>query len=104
MSGKVVAVDDYGNLTSSSDVQRGFQMVNKGARTSLLKQDSQSAKQSQAKSFKTKMSLANLLENEDAEEENKIVKDIDKTSSIDSIIHELLFPGNDIISCIMSYK
>ncbi len=99
MSKKVIAVDDYGNLTSSFDAQQGFQMVNKGARTSLLKQDLQSKKPVRAKStLKSKMSIANIFEHDDEDELKKNLTDIDKTLSIESLIHEILFPGNYFIT------
>ena len=102
MSKKVIAVDDYGNLTSSTDAQHGFQMVNKGARTSLLKQDSQSKKPVRAKStLKSKMSIANIFDH-DEEDEIKNLTDIDKTLSIESFIHEILFPGNYFIHTLLT--
>ena len=81
MSKRVLSVDDYGNL-ASSDAQQGFQMVNKGARTSLLKDSQKAQASTRSKSMSSKMSLANLLDNEEVEAEKKNIADIDKTLSI----------------------
>lgn len=96
MSKRVLSVDDYGNL-ASSDAQQGFQMVNYGARTSLLKDSQKAQSSTRSKSMSSKMSLANLLDNEEVEGEKKNIADIDKTLSIESILHEILFPGNHIL-------
>ena len=75
MSKRVLSVDDYGNL-ASSDAQQGFQMVNYGARTSVLKdaQKAQSSTRSRAMSSKT--SLANLLEADEVEAVKKKIADM----------------------------
>lgn len=93
---QVSSVDDFGNLTSSSDAQHGFQMVNKGSRTSILKKEiSQRKKVIRSRSsLKSKISLANLFENDEEDEGKKKLTDIDKTLSIESFIHEIFFPGN----------
>lgn len=96
---QVSSVDDFGNLTSSSDAQHGFQMVNKGSRASILKKEiSQRKKVVRSKSsLKSKISLANLFENDEEDEGKKKLTDIDKTLSIESFIHEIFFPGNYFI-------
>ena len=98
---QVSSVDDFGNLTSSSDAQHGFQMVNKGSRTSILKKEISQRKKvirsPSRSSVKSKISLANLFENDEEDEGKKKLTDIDKTLSIESFIHEIFFPGNYFI-------